>query len=141
MKVQGWASTSDLDHYRHVVVPSAFAASVTEKGTKGPKGIKLLHAHDTRRVLGRITKLEPRNRGLWIEADIDEGISYAKDVALSIKAQGGLSFSVGFLLVSADIEETTDGREYLRILEGDLLEVSVVTEPGNSEAVITQYEG
>lgn len=140
MIVRGWASTSTLDHYRHVVVASAFNEAIRDKGLTGPGGIRLLWQHERKNVLGRITKLEPRNRGLWMEAEIDESISFGKDVAQMIRVTDGLNFSVGFFLLDADIMEAPDGRDFLHITKGDLEEISVVTFPGQAEATIVEWE-
>ncbi|WP_290772726.1 HK97 family phage prohead protease [Hoeflea sp.] len=71
---------------------------------------------------------------------IDERISYAKDVAAAVGSIGGLSFSVGFYLQSADIDEDANGREYLIITEGELEEISAVVFPGNSDATMERQE-
>lgn len=138
MIVKGYASTSDLDHSRHIVAPSAFDATLRAKGFFGPKGIKLLWQHRHDKPLGRILKLEKRNKGLWIEAEIDEAISWGRDVAAAIKANGGLSFSIGFFIEDADIEERgPDSLPCLFIQRMELIEVSVVVFPCNAEAVMT----
>lgn len=137
VEIEGYASTSDMDHARHVVLPGAFDLSIRQKGLTGPKGIKLLFAHDDKLPLGRITKLESRNRGLWLEAFIDTDISWGKDVAAASKAAGGLSFSIGFYLLDADIATDANKREYLKIIRGELFEVSVVVFPMNPEAVMS----
>lgn len=131
MQIQGWASTPHLDSYHHVMQPGSLAESIRRRGITGPRGVKLLAYHDSTKPAGSITKLEYREGGLWIEAELETGISYANDIALASKAAGGLSFSIGFFLMDADIEEGPDGREYLLITKGDLFEVSVVVFPAN----------
>lgn len=135
--VAGFASTDDLDHYKHIVEPNAFAASIAEKGLEGPMGIKLLIQHDSNRPAGRILKLEQTPQGLRIEAQMNLNISYVRDMYEAAKMQGGLSFSVGFFL--EDFEEVyEDGNfQYLRIKQGELTEVSIVTFPGNDAAKMT----
>lgn len=135
--VAGWASTSDLDHYRHIVEPGAFTASINEKGLDGPRGIKLLIQHDSNRPGGKIVKLEQRPQGLWIEAQLNLNISYVKDMYEAAKMQGGMSFSVGFFLEEFEWVETEEGFEHLKIIKGELTEVSVVTFPGNDNAEMT----
>jgi len=132
MNIQGWASTHDLDHSGHIVLPSAYSKTIASRGLQGPRGVRLLAYHDKERTIGAITKLEVRNSGLWLEGEIEEGISYAKDLALALKACGGMSFSVGFFLKDADV--TDDG--VLVIKEVDLFEVSVVPLPANDAAVM-----
>jgi len=132
MNIQGWASTHDIDHAGHIVLPTAYAQTIASRGLSGPRGVRLLAYHDKTRTIGHITKLEVRNSGLWLEGKIEEGISYAKDLALALKASGGMSFSVGFFLKDADV--TDDG--VLVIKEVDLFEVSVVPMPANDAAVM-----
>ncbi|GGE17291.1 hypothetical protein GCM10011360_02620 [Primorskyibacter flagellatus] len=136
MHVEGWASTGDRDHVGHTVLPSAYAKSIARFGLTGPKGIKFLFHHDPRQPLGHIKKLEVRNAGLWIEADINEDISYGRDIAVATKAQGGLNFSVGFF----PVEWYFDKDERPVFTEVELDEVSVVVFPANSEATMSATE-
>lgn len=136
--ISGWASTTQMDMVRHVVAAGAFSDSIRKRGLRGPGAVRLLAFHDTSKPLGVITKLEQRDRGLWLEATIEDAISYGKDIALAAKAAGGLNFSVGFFLEDADIGTAPDGGEYLHILKGDLFEVSVVTFPANPGAAMSE---
>jgi len=144
----GWASTPDLDSYRDVVLPDAFQASINTRGLTGPKGIKLLLNHDWSKVAGVIKVLEYRNGKLWIEAQLNLEISYAKDAHEAIKSAQGLSFSVGFFLQDYNIRQDANGRDYFELVKGDLFEVSVVPFPANDEATMEffksaeiEYEG
>ncbi|MBW6419515.1 HK97 family phage prohead protease [Celeribacter sp. PS-C1] len=135
MFIEGYASHISIDSARDMVLPSAFADSIAKYGISGPKGIKLLAYHDTRMPIGAITKLEMRNSGLWMEAELDEGISYAKDLAAAIRANGGLSYSIGYRLVDVDFIDNAP-EPYFKINKLDLREISVVTIPCNSECVM-----
>lgn len=135
--VAGFASTSDFDHYGHVVKDGAFAESIAEKGLTGPRGIKLLAQHQADKPAGKITKLEYRSGGLWIEAQLNLAISYVKDLYEAAKMQGGLSFSVGFFLDEAEEVFKNNKFDHLLIKKGELIEVSVVTFPGNDAAEMT----
>ena len=137
--VSGYASTDDLDRVRDVVVPTAFIKALSDRGIRGPRGIKLLWQHEHSNVLGRITKLEVRNKGLWMEAEIDRDISFANDVILAIEAQEGLSFSIGYRIIEGFLIEPPDGEYYLELTELDLFEVSVVVIPCNESAQIDVY--
>lgn len=129
--VAGWASTSDMDFAKHVVTRNAFNESIKRRGLSGPKGIKLLHNHSWNHLVGGITKLEYRGEDLWIEAQLNLNISYAKDLYEAIKSAGGLSFSVGFFIEEYSYNEKKD---ILTIIKGDLFEVSIVPFPMNEEA-------
>lgn len=136
--VAGWASTTDLDHYHHVVEKGAFQEAITNKGLTGPKGIKFLMGHDRDKVAGIIKRLEYRGNNLWIEAQMNLQVSYVKDLYEVTKMNGGLSFSVGFFLQDYAYKEDKQHNEYMYITKGDLFEVSVVPFAGNEECVM-QY--
>ena len=136
MIVTGWASTGDRDTAGHTVLPSAYAKSIHDKGLRGPQGIKFLYQHRSDKPLGHIVKLEVRNTGLWIEADINEDISYGKDVAVATRAQGGLNFSVGFF--PEDWYFDADERPVFTQVE--LTEVSVVIFPANEGSTMAAPE-
>jgi len=140
MIVEGLASTSALDQASHVVAQGAFADSIRRRGLDGPRGVKLLWQHMRDKPLGAIKELKYTNQGLAIKADIVEELSYGKDVAIAVKAAGGLSFSVGFYIEEADIAETPNGELYLLIIKGDLFEVSVVTFPCQEEATMMGFK-
>jgi HK97 family phage prohead protease len=135
--IAGWASTPDLDHYRHRVMPGAFDDSIAEKGLTGPAGIKLLIQHDAGKPAGLIVVLENRNNRLWIEAQLNLKIGYVRDYYEAAKMTGGMNFSVGFYLQDYEFKTDNDDVEYLQINRGELEEVSVVTFPGNAQAQMT----
>lgn len=134
-EIAGWASTNSRDLAGHVMAQNAFKDSVRRKGLTGPKGIRLLAFHDNHKPIGRITKLESRVKGLWMEAEIDDRISYAKDLIAAIESAEGLNFSVGFFIEDADVINDT-----LVITKAELSEVSVVLFPANAESEITHYQ-
>lgn len=135
--VAGWASTADMDSYRHVVVGGAFQESINDRGLSGPRGIKLLAGHSWEKLAGKIEVLEYRGDRLWIEAQLNLDISYVRDLYEAAKMNGGLSFSVGFELKGYGWEEDENENEFLRIDRGDLYEISVVPFPGNEAAQMT----
>lgn len=128
--IAGWATSPALNSYGYKVAAGAFDQSIRERGLTGPTGVKLLVEHRSG-VAGPILKLEPRGERLWIEAQLDLNISYAKDAYYAAKSVGGVNFSVGF-----DIKEShwDEDAELFTVLRGDLHEVSVVTFPANADA-------
>lgn len=141
--VAGWASTNDLDLYGHVVQTGAYDAAIKSRGLSGPRGIKLLAQHRMDKPAGVIKVLETRGKGLWIEAQMNLGISYVKDLYEAAKMNGGFSFSVGFSLPPGGYKWEKEGtpEEYLSIMVADLFEVSVVTLPGNEAAEMLYMKG
>lgn len=137
--IAGIASTPATDLYGHKVMARAFDKSIRRKGLNGPEGIKLLAYHEWNKPSGVIKNLETLGENLHIEAQLNLGVSYVKDMYEAAKDIGGLNFSVGFTLEQfkfVDGEASKDG-EYLIIEEGDLMEVSVVTFPAQIEAQMT----
>lgn len=135
--VAGWASTPDLDTYHHVVVKGAFDAAIQQRGLRGPKSIKLLIGHEWDKGAGEIRVLETRGERLWIEAQLNLNISYARDAYEVMKMTGGWNFSVGFMLQDWEFKQSADkSYEFLQINKGDLYEVSVVPFPGNEECTM-----
>lgn len=139
--VAGWASTPDLDTYHHVVERGAFSEAIQKRGLEGPKGIKFLHGHNWEKIIGAIKVLEYRGDRLWIEAQLNLNISYARDLYEALKMQGGMSFSVGFFLEDYSFKTNADEVEYLNISRGDLFEVSIVPFPGNEDCTMEFVKG
>lgn len=134
--IAGWASTDGLDSYRDVVIPGAFDESIKQRGLTGPTGVKLLLNHNWQQLAGVIKVLETRGGRLWIEAQMELGISYVEDMYLAIKAVGGISFSIGFFLQEYNIRQDAQDRDYFELVKGDLFEVSIVPFPANDECVM-----
>jgi HK97 family phage prohead protease len=135
--IAGWASTTSLDSYDHVVQKNAFTESITKKGLKGPGGVKFLLNHDMHTMAGVIKVLEQRPKGLWMEAQMNLNVSYVKDAYELAKMNEGLNLSVGFKLQDYEFrEDETTGEEFLLIKRGDLLEVSMVTLPANEDCIM-----
>lgn len=142
--IAGWASTDDIDHIGDKVLPGAFTEAISSKGLNGPKGIKLLAQHNSSQPAGKITKLEERGNGLWIEAQLNLKISYVQDLYEAAKDMGGLSFSIGYRLVENGFKFVDTGdsmTSYWELSKLDLHEVSVVTFPCNEEATMVLIKG
>ena len=130
--ISGIASTPRPDAYGHIVCAGAFDRSIRARGLTGPGGVKLLLGHDPNKPAGVITSLRTVGDALRIEADLNLRVSYVRDACEIIKQNAGLSFSVGFRL--EDYEET---KANLIIKSGDPHEVSIVSFPACSEAVMS----
>lgn len=132
--IAGYASTEELDCYNTILQAGCFAKSIRERGLKGPKGIKLLDNHRRDRVAGLITMLEQRGTRLYIEAQLNLNISYARDLYEAAKMVEGLSFSVGFDPIKYTYDEPSG---VITFVECDLPEISVVAFPGCPGAEMT----
>jgi len=143
--IAGFASTPSTDLFGHRVLKGAFDASIKKKGLTGPRGVKLLAHHDWHKPAGVIQRLQTVNDNLEIEAQLNLNVSYVRDLYEAAKQNGGLNYSVGFMLedfefVDEDQEKEEKGAEpdyWLIIKQGDLMEVSVVVFPAQLEAEMT----
>jgi HK97 family phage prohead protease len=138
--IKGVASAPGVDAYGHVVAAHSFTASIQRKGLHGPRGVKFLAFHDWQKPAGIIKKLETDARGqLQIEAQLNLNVSYVRDLWAIAKQNGGLSFSVGFILQDFELvdEKSSKQGESMIITRGDLLEVSIVLAPAQPDSVMT----
>ena len=134
--ISGIASTPATDFSGHRVVPRAFDQSIRRKGLGGPGGVKLLHNHKGDPI-GRISRLETVRDELRIEASLNLEIASVRELHSAILHNGGLNFSVGFALEAYEfIEPPASDGAWMKILAGDLMEVSVVCFPAQSQAVL-----
>ena len=120
--IEGYASlwgVADLNG--DVVARGAFAASLAKSGARG---VRMLHQHESRAVIGVWDEIVEDDRGLFIRGRIADWSAEAR-YAQALSRAGALDgLSIGFRAAKA----RRDGR--LRVLSGvDLWEVSLVTNP------------
>lgn len=120
--IQGYASlwgAADLNG--DVVAKGAFAESLKRTGASG---VRMLHQHESRAVVGVWDEVVEDDRGLFVRGRIADWSAEAR-YARALSRAGALDgLSIGFRTAKA----RRDGR--LRVLSGvDLWEVSLVTFP------------
>ncbi len=122
VEIEGYASlwgVADLNG--DVVARGAFAASLA---AQGPSGIRMLHQHESRSVVGVWDALEEDDRGLRVRGRIMDWSADARFAQALSRARALDGLSIGFRSQRARRE----GR--LRVLvEVELWEVSLVTFP------------
>lgn len=122
LEIAGYASlwgVADLDG--DVVARGAFADSL---GRSGADGVKMLHQHEARAVVGVWDRLVEDERGLFVRGRILDWSAEARFAAALARAGALDGLSIGFRAAKARRE----GR--LRVLVAvDLWEVSLVTFP------------
>lgn len=127
----GYASTfGNVDQGGDVVMRGAFDASLMTR-----KHRPLLWQHDLREPIGTEQKLAPDDRGLfgtWKLVDTARGT----DAHKLLKAGAIESMSIGYLPVEMEFDDVG----IRKLLQVDLLEVSVVSLPMNEQALITQVK-
>ena len=122
LRIEGYASlwgTADLNG--DVVARGAFADSLARTGAAG---VRMLHQHEARAVVGVWDEMVEDERGLWVRGRIEDWSAEAR-FATALSRAGALDgLSIGFRAAKA----RRDGR--LRVLtQVELWEVSLVTFP------------
>lgn len=125
--IEGYANTSSKDRVGDVVLPSAFQKSLSTY-MNNPV---LLVNHDWNDVAGVTQAAEITDKGLYIKARISDT---REDLKTLIREGCLRTFSIGYNEIDADMDESTKTK-YIKELE--LLEISVVSVPANTEAMFT----
>jgi len=128
----GFASTPDLDQGGDIVVKGAFSRTIAQRGGK----LKMLWNHKSDAMpIGKYTKVEEREGGLYVEGKVSDTTA-GRDVMTLLRDGAIDSMSIGYIPKEADRRE--DGVRVIKDL--DLLEVSLVNFPMNEKAVVTQVK-
>jgi HK97 family phage prohead protease len=136
--VRGYASAFSVDRGNDRVMPGAFKSSLDRHIADGSRPIRLLSQHDYVKLpIGGIPPELARedDSGLLIEAQINLEVQEGREV-YALAKQGVLSdFSIGFRIKDSDV---SDGVRLIKDLE--LMEVSIVSEPMQPDAKITEVK-
>ena len=122
-KVRGYASTAKVDRVGDVVLPRGGTWTL-------PLPLLLQHVHSD--PIGLVRSVEVRGEGLWIEAELVEGIGKADDAWLMIESGLLGAFSIGFRSIKSEPLPTGG----LKFTAWELYEISVVTIPAQPDARI-----
>lgn len=122
LAIAGYASlwgVADLNG--DVTARGVFADSLSKTGASG---VRMLHQHESRVVVGVWERMVEDERGLWVEGRIEDWSAEARYAAALTRAGALDGLSIGFRATKARRE----GR--LRVLSrAELWEVSLVTFP------------
>ena len=133
LKVSGWASKS---YENGTPVVDRDSEHVDTKGFDLTNAKVMLYNHDWDDVIGKLT-LSHRAEGIWLDGEIHE----AMDKKAFYAAKEGIldSFSIGFTIT--DYEFIKVGNEdIVSFKSGSILEVSLVSIPANTRAMIENTE-
>ena len=152
MIIAGVASGTSVDLESDRMTDAAISAfqHAIEKGIVDKDGVHSLiplrtgHRKEWNDVLGYVTKATvDENNNLWIEAELDETSSVARDLfhKLRVGHRPGkplkLGFSVGGFITKARNEFDTLSKKMVRVIEDVLLdEISVVGSPAYAPSVV-----
>lgn len=125
--IEGYANTSTKDRVGDVVLPSAFEKSLSTYMSNPV----LLRDHDWTDVAGKVIHAEITDKGLFVKARVSDT---RPDVKTLVR-EGCLStMSIGYNELDADMDESTQTKI---VKELELLEISIVSVPANTEAKFT----
>lgn len=137
--ISGYAAVfGNIDKASDKLIKGCFANSILERGPQSNANDKilLLWQHDMSEPIGRITKLQEDEKGLYFEAEIDE--IELGDRALKQLESGTLNqFSIGYSYVWERCDWDEEQQCYV-VKEVKLYEISVVSIGCNGE---TEYLG
>lgn len=131
--IEGYASTfgGEPDSYGDIIAPGAFSKTLVNR--KRPVRMRWNHFGP---VIGKWTSIEEDEKGLKVKGELTPGHSVAADVLASLKHQAIDGLSIGYYVLAS--EKGKDGTTLLK--EIDLVEISVVEEPANIGATVTDVK-
>jgi len=130
--VEGFASVyGNIDSYRDIVMPGAFAKDLLENGKERP----ILWQHRSDEPIGMGTFEERGDSGLYVTIKMPKGDSFVSErVMPQIRVGAVKGLSIGYWTV---VEEYDREANVNRLKECKLRETSCVTFPANELAQIT----
>lgn len=131
---EGYASTfGNVDLGRDIVMPGAFSDAVASQ-----KQIPMLWQHGTYEPIGVFTGLREDNKGLFVRGQMPvNDTMVAGRVRPQMEIGSIRQMSIGYRTNKSEIDEEANVR---RLIDIELLEISLVTFPMNPEAEITSVK-
>lgn len=124
---------NNMDSYREIVMPGAFAESLAEWNTKG-RLPPILWQHRSGEPLGPYTKMQEDQKGLYVEGRLlVDDIPRAKEAHALMAHKVVSGMSIGFETIGEEWDKTNRVRKLTKL---KLWEGSIVTFPANEEAQI-----
>lgn len=128
----GYASVfNGVDSYGDTIAPGAYKRTLKDR--ERPIRMRWNHFGP---VIGKWTRLEEDEKGLYVEGELTPGHSVAQNVYASMKHGAVDGMSIGYRPVK--FEEHGNGRRTLK--EIDLVEISVVEEPADLGARVGEVK-
>jgi HK97 family phage prohead protease len=129
--IEGWASTfGNVDSDDDIVLPGAFSKSLSVMKPK------MLWQHSTSQPIGVWDEAKETDRGLYVKGHILD-TALGNDVYKLAKGGAIDSMSIGYAAKDYSIDRAKNIRSLKQV---DLYEVSLVTFPANTQAIITRVK-
>ena len=128
---EGYASTfGNLDLTSDIIMPGAFAASIAKSLPV------ILWQHDSREPIGVTAKAQETTEGLFIRGHLPKDDDFVRTRVMPQLRIGSIkTMSIGFHDLGSELD--LEDPRIRRLKEIDLKEVSLVTFPANTQAIIT----
>lgn len=128
---EGYASVfSNIDNHNDRVHPGAFKTSIKSR----EKPVQLLWQHQWQSPIGTITSLFEDNHGLYVKGKLLLDVAQAKEAYTLMKAGVVRGLSIGYSVKRSRRNPDSGVRE---LLDLNLWEISLVTQPANEAAQVT----
>lgn len=126
----------NIDWYNDVILPGAFTASIAKWRAKN-KMPPVLWNHNDSEPIGVYTNIYEDEKGLYVEGKLlVDDVPRAKSTHALLKAGAIDGLSIGYSTKKAN-QQTNGVRE---LVEVDLSEISIVTQPANERSLITSVK-
>ncbi|HHX4865757.1 MULTISPECIES: HK97 family phage prohead protease [Acinetobacter calcoaceticus/baumannii complex] len=126
----------NIDWYNDVILPGAFTASIAKWRAKN-KMPPVLWNHNESEPIGVYTNIYEDEKGLYVEGKLlIDDVPRAKSTHALLKAGAIDGLSIGYSTKKAN-QQTNGVRE---LVEVDLSEISIVTQPANERSLITSVK-
>lgn len=135
---EGYASVFNVtDQGNDIVAPGAFAESLGKVFQSGKKP-KMLWQHDPSEVIGVWDEMHEDERGLFVKGRLLKDVAKGRDALALLRAKAIDGMSIGYRTVESVLEGASDSIR--RLTKLDLMEVSLVTFPMNTSALVTDVK-
>lgn len=132
-KFSGYASVfGGVDSYGDTIAPGAYKKTIGER--ERPIAMRWNHFGP---VIGKWTRFEEDEKGLFVEGELTPGHSVAEDAYALMKHQAVTGMSIGYRIPHGGMEKDGDKR---LLKEIDLVEISVVESPADLAAQVADVK-
>lgn len=126
----------NIDWYNDVILPGAFTTSLAKWRAKN-KMPPVLWNHNDSEPIGVYTNIYEDEKGLFVEGKLlVDDVPRAKSIHALLKAGAIDGLSIGYSTKKANQQ----GNGVRELVEVDLGEISIVTQPANERSVITSVK-
>lgn len=126
----------NIDWYNDVILPGAFTASLAKWRAKN-KMPPVLWNHNDSEPIGVYTNIYEDEKGLFVEGKLlVDDVPRAKSTHALLKAGAIDGLSIGYSTKKANQQ----GNGVRELVEVDLGEISIVTQPANERSIITSVK-